>query len=766
MRHRWPTDPDKELREEPKARLKPLIAHIIPYEFTCTGLARFVVDLARHQVTWAEVHIIHLARAQNGFWDAFLGGVSRHAARDEREAEQILRSLRPDFIHHHLLENKFALKEPLAFPHTLISTSHRWESNLKPDPTCIPTTGDSPGVIRLGVDLDVFRPAGTRHTETKTVKKTTAGVISVGGVQLVPGKMTFTNQEWLALSTGEHAALIQGMIGKGELIVGDNALAVDNRFVVGIVGRLSPEKVPHSFLHAAKNWAANHPEYIFRFIGRGIQTDMVLTSEKIIRQIGGAELKGDIAPDQVWRCYQDLDALCIPSTNESVSYAAIEAMASGVPVVARSVQGLPATIGDAGILCRNDLELLEALERIRTDKALAQDLSAKGRARAENLFDLRRMREQYDQAYRARRRPEAVKEERPAPPPLHLVEPPKFQPFAMIKRGKPAIVHVWPWKFVTGGAERFIFEICSATKKLFENHVVAPEFKSRFNLADADAQHHIIPQTLPGLFADLVDGLEPDVLVLHLFYANMGNIYGKHRLKSGKTIAVLHGDPDASDFCDLDVKKVFIMAPATNPCWEGKPTEMMKLGVDLEAFKAKEHTEKAELKALIVARLAPEKLPDSFLNVLPLPAPWTLSVVGEAYTPEGRKIEAKLNEKGAAMLGTVAPAEMAKVYQEHDAVLIPSTTEAGSYVACEAMASGLPIVWRANAGLYGLLKDAAFKYIGNGNSADQAMMNAIATLSDANKRRECGMGLRILAEEGHSLKRWRDQFASTVMDLL
>lgn len=62
----------------------------------------------------------------------------------------------------------------------------------------------------------------------------------------------------------------------------------------------------------------------------------------------------------------------------------LEAMASGVPVVASQVSSLPEVVGDAGLLVDPDSteEIAEAVWRILADHALQQELRAKGLARA------------------------------------------------------------------------------------------------------------------------------------------------------------------------------------------------------------------------------------------------------------------------------------------------------------------------------------------------------------------------------------------------
>lgn len=89
------------------------------------------------------------------------------------------------------------------------------------------------------------------------------------------------------------------------------------------------------------------------------------------------------------------DIFCMPSLNEALGYSLLEAMASGIPVVASRVGGIPEVIsqGKEGFLVTpgNVSELSEALEILIKDGALRTVMGKCERETAEKKFSLKRM---------------------------------------------------------------------------------------------------------------------------------------------------------------------------------------------------------------------------------------------------------------------------------------------------------------------------------------------------------------------------------------
>lgn len=104
----------------------------------------------------------------------------------------------------------------------------------------------------------------------------------------------------------------------------------------------------------------------------------------------GLRRLGRVAPAAMPALYRRFDALLLPSVREGMSLAVLEAMASGLAIVASDIPAMREIVdhGRGGLLCPvGDVEAFaRALARIAADRALRRAMGAYNRAKAERDY--------------------------------------------------------------------------------------------------------------------------------------------------------------------------------------------------------------------------------------------------------------------------------------------------------------------------------------------------------------------------------------------
>lgn len=158
-----------------------------------------------------------------------------------------------------------------------------------------------------------------------------------------------------------------------------HGLAPDD-LVVGVIGRLNPEKGQMIFLRAMEKAARAAPGVKALIIGDGQDRPAL---ENFCRETG---LAGRVLflgyQDKVADYYQILDLLVLPSLSEGLPNTILEAMSFGIPVLASEVGGVPEVIenGNGVMVPPGDAEALAAgMIKLLGDRALRQAIGSKGR---------------------------------------------------------------------------------------------------------------------------------------------------------------------------------------------------------------------------------------------------------------------------------------------------------------------------------------------------------------------------------------------------
>jgi colanic acid/amylovoran biosynthesis glycosyltransferase len=174
------------------------------------------------------------------------------------------------------------------------------------------------------------------------------------------------------------------------------------------VGRLVEKKGLEFGVRAVAALQAAHPglRIEYRIIGDGpLQGNL----QKLAGELGGAasvEFLGALPGAEVMRCMHDSDIYLLPSLMEQAGYVLLEAQASGLPVVATRVGGVPEMIreGHSGLLVpAGDAEALSsALQNLLACSDTWPTMGQEGRRHVEEHFDVDRLTSQLEEVLRAR----------------------------------------------------------------------------------------------------------------------------------------------------------------------------------------------------------------------------------------------------------------------------------------------------------------------------------------------------------------------------
>lgn len=174
--------------------------------------------------------------------------------------------------------------------------------------------------------------------------------------------------------------------------------------VAGVVGRFGPYKRHDAMIEAFSLLQEKHPALHLVFVGAGG------SEETRIRALAAPHPRILLAgfradPADYYRAF---DVLAIPSVNEGMSNAALEAMACGVPVLGNSGCGHEQIIcsGHDGVITNlsTPQHIAAALESLLTGPARLVDMGRAARITAEGKFSLSTMLDRYEQLYRAHTR--------------------------------------------------------------------------------------------------------------------------------------------------------------------------------------------------------------------------------------------------------------------------------------------------------------------------------------------------------------------------
>jgi len=171
------------------------------------------------------------------------------------------------------------------------------------------------------------------------------------------------------------------------------------------VGRLSWHKAFDYFLAALSRVARQGVEFEATILGDGELLAPLRFSVADLGLEGKVHLPGAVKPDSVLDRLRDADVFVLPSHNEGVSNAALEAMACALPVISTCVGGMPEALreGVEGLLVPpRDIEgLATAICQLAMDRPRCAAMGLAARRRVEAEFSLERQVATFEDMYQS-----------------------------------------------------------------------------------------------------------------------------------------------------------------------------------------------------------------------------------------------------------------------------------------------------------------------------------------------------------------------------
>lgn len=351
----------------------PLIAHVV-YRFDYGGLENGIVNLVNRMPSSRFSHAIV---ALTGHGEEFASRVDRDrvpiVSVDKRRGKdlpaygrmwRILRRLRPAIVHTRNLGTLDMQWVALAAGvRRRVHGEHGWDA--------VDPRGVSPRSLRL------------RRACAPVVQQYVA--------------MSRDIASWLSRDVGVAGRRVRQIYNGVDTekfhprVASHGASVASDAVTVGTVGRLDPIKNQAELLRACARILDRRPEYRSRLrliiVGDGpLREDLAgLASELRLGDV--VTMPG--ARSEVPDIMRSMDIFVLPSINEGISNTILEAMATGLPVVAGRVGGNPELVVDGvtGTLYEAG-QLDAAIERYLGDPARRADHGDAGRARAVGTFSL------------------------------------------------------------------------------------------------------------------------------------------------------------------------------------------------------------------------------------------------------------------------------------------------------------------------------------------------------------------------------------------
>lgn len=160
-------------------------------------------------------------------------------------------------------------------------------------------------------------------------------------------------------------------------------------FKIICISRLTARKGFNYLIEALAKIAGKYPDLSLEIVGEGDAKDELEKQVKSANLDSRIEFKGRISHEKTPEVYQRASVFVSPSLNEGMSNTMLEALASGLPIIATDTGGSQELIrtGENGFIVKmkDADDIAEKLEKLIADPELVRSMGRKSRAIAETM---------------------------------------------------------------------------------------------------------------------------------------------------------------------------------------------------------------------------------------------------------------------------------------------------------------------------------------------------------------------------------------------
>ncbi|EKE20461.1 MAG: group 1 glycosyl transferase, partial [uncultured bacterium] len=195
----------------------------------------------------------------------------------------------------------------------------------------------------------------------------------------------------LALETNKHQKvdIIFNGIDLDDFCPNESLRAKD-RFIITIgATRITARKGTNYLVEALGILAPKYPNLLLRILGDGDEKNNLIDLTKKMKLENFVQFLGRIPREETAPYYQEASLFVLPSLNEGMSNAMLEALASGLPILATQTGGTEELVEDGingfVIKMKDPKDLADKIEMILKDDGLRVQMGLASRKKAQEM---------------------------------------------------------------------------------------------------------------------------------------------------------------------------------------------------------------------------------------------------------------------------------------------------------------------------------------------------------------------------------------------